>query len=534
MTKAILLLEKGIYLLLVVVLIIILSRCSNQQDKRPKNALLLDNAKLLVDITDTVEKQLEHIRNDYGIEVVLSTDKTVGPDETIKEKTARLFTQWNIGRDYGGKGLFLYLADNEKEVRIEVGLALEGVFTDLFTGHIENKQLKSYYLSGQLEIGLIAVLEEIEARASLLAQGGASEESIHDMDMAFLSAGGGADVELRKYKQQKITKANDKYPAGKTPDEAWQTLIRSWREKNRDPNIEIYTPITRLIYRAFTSQPDHRFEEDVRTWANKPYEVISNENYAVIFFGKKKGWDNAPFLFCRTKEGWQFDMVHQRKIVRMGRAPHWGIERGEHPYIRLLARCPYWMGQDIPRRDRDLYQVKKDSQTAADIINLEKELMEFPDDFEILLELGHLYTLTSMSQQRFALLNKANTIQPNHPEVIKNLAIAHVDAHYQYKKARALMQNYIMLRPNDPFGYFYLGYLLLMEKQPDKAIDILEKGLSIEPTNIYGLCKLARAYVAREGMGDKDRAEKILTEVKTLQPLNIRTKWLTRFVTDKH
>jgi len=71
-----------------------------------------------------------------------------------------------------------------------------------------------------------------------------------------------------------------------------------------------------------------------------------------------------------------------------------------------------------------------------------------------------------MSQQPFALLNKAHTIQPNHPEVIKNLAIAHVDAHYQYNKALALMQNYVMLSSNDPFGYFYLGYLLLMEKQP--------------------------------------------------------------------
>jgi len=534
MTRAILPLAKGSYLLLVVVFILILPRCSNQQDKRPKNVLLVDNAKVLVDISESVEKQLEHIRNDFGIEVVLATDKAIDPDETIKEKTVRLFTQWDIGRDYDGKGLLLYLADKEKEVRIEVGLALEGVFTDLFTGHIENKQLRSYYLSDQLEIGLIAVLEEIEARSSLLAQGGASEESIHDMDMAFLSAGGGADVELRKYKQHKITKANGKYPAGKTPDEAWRTLIRSWREKNRDPNIELYTPITRLIYRAFTSQPDRRFEEDVRTWANKPYQIISNENYAVIFFSKKKGWDNAPFLFCKTREGWQFDMVHQRKIVRMGRAPHWGIERGEHPYIRLLARCPYWMGQDIPRRGRDLYQVKNDSQTAAAIINLEKELLEFPDDFETLLELGYLYTLTSMNQQRFTLLNKANTIQPNHPDVIKNLAIAHVDAHYQYKKALALMQKYVMLRPSDPFGYFYLGYLLLMEKQPGKAIDILEKGLFIEPKNIYGLCKLARAYLARDGMGDKDRAQEILTEVEALQPLNIRTKWLTRFVTAKH
>jgi hypothetical protein len=26
-------------------------------------------------------------------------------------------------------------------------------------------------------------------------------------------------------------------------------------------------------------------------------------NYAVIFFGKEKGWENAPFLFCRKNDG---------------------------------------------------------------------------------------------------------------------------------------------------------------------------------------------------------------------------------------
>ncbi len=120
-------------------------------------------------------------------------------------------------------------------------------------------------------------------------------------------------------------------------------------------NIKTYTPVTRLIYRAFTNLPDRRFEEDVRSWGSKSYKIISNDAFAVVFFGNKKGWENAPFLFCRTEEGWQFDMVHQRKIVRMGRSPHWGIERGEHPYIHLLSQCPYWMGQDIPRRGPDVY-----------------------------------------------------------------------------------------------------------------------------------------------------------------------------------
>lgn len=506
--------------------------CSSQdQDIRPDDVLLLDNAQLLADVAESLENQLHHIADNYGVEVVLATVPGTG-SETIKEMSARLFTIWSVGREYSGNGLLLLLAEGEKEVRLEVGLALEGVFTDLFTGYIEDKQLKSYFLSNQLEIGLIAVLEEIEARAALMLRNSASVDQINALDMRFLSAGGGADVELSNYRSTHVARANKRYPAGRSPDEAWQTLLQSWRDKNRDPDLGVYTPVTRLIYRDFTNQPDRRFDEDVRTWGNKAYEVIQDGDYAVIFFGKKKGWDNAPFLFCRTAEGWQFDMVHQRKIVRMGRSPLWGIERGEHPYIHLLSRCPYWMGQDIPRRGEDLYDVLQDGQTAQSVLALEQQLTEKPNDFDILLKLGRLYTLTSMNQKRFKLLKEADTIQPNHPEVIKTLAIAHVDAHYQYQNALDLMDTYVSLQPEDPFGYFYRAYLLIMLEQPSDAITSLQEGLALEPDNIYGLCKLVRAHLAAGRETNRETARLVFQTAESGSPDHIRIKWLRRLLRD--
>lgn len=309
---------------IVIFLVITQVGCSGDRDYARPEALLFDQAEILGEIEESVERTLYHLRNDYGVEVVLATVNSTGGSETLREMTARLFTDWDVGRNYQGQGLLLLLDDDEKEARIEVGLALEGIFTDLFTGYIENKQLKPYYLSGQLEIGLIAILEEIEARANLMALGNASSESINGRDLKFLSAGGGADVDLKEYVIDTVISKSGNYPAGETPEQAWQILLQSWRDKNRDPDVGIYTPATRLIYRSYTNQPAQRFEDDVRTWGDKPYEIINDDNYAVIFFGNIKGWENAPFLFCRTREGWQFDMVHQRKIVRMGRAPRWG------------------------------------------------------------------------------------------------------------------------------------------------------------------------------------------------------------------
>jgi len=457
---------------------------------------------------------------------VLATVKSTGGPETLREMAARFFMEWDVGRNHEGRGLLLLLDDDEKEVRIEVGLALEGIFTDLFTGYIENKQLKSYYLSGQLEIGLLAILEEIEARANLMALSNASSESISSRDLKFLSAGAGADVDLKDYAEDTVISNSGNYPAGETPEQAWQILLQSWRDKNRDPDVGIYTPVTRLIYRSYTSQPARRFEDDVRTWGDKPYEIIKDDDYAVIFFGNIKGWENAPFLFCRTSEGWQFDMVHQRKIVRMGRAPRWGIERSEHPYIRLLSRCPFWMGQDMPLRGDEIYNVHTDDDTVQAILRLEEQLGQNGDDFATLVELGKLYTRTSMSQKRITLLTNANRLAPDHPDVIKALAIAHVDAHYQYSSALQLMEKYVGLLPEDATGYFFLGYLQLMENRPGDAVDSFEKGLTLEPADIYGICKLARAYHARGKKGDRDRVRGILNELEKTHSGHIRVSWL--------
>lgn len=518
-------------LLVFACLFINFSGCSESgKDERPDHLLVLDKVGRLENISESLEKQLSLIRGLYQIEVVLAVVPSTDNQETVKEMAARLFTQWDIGRNYDGRGLLLLLIEDKKIVRLEVGSILEGVYTDAFTGYIEDKQLKSYYLSDQLDVGLIAVIEEIEARANLFANDDAFAEKISDLDLKFLSGGGGADVRLDEYQRTENVGAEGMYQAGENPELAWQTLIQSWRDKNRDPNIGIYTPVTRLAYRAYVNQPNKRFEDDVRTWGNKPYEIISNNDYAVVFFGNKKGWENAPFLFSRTNEGWQFDIVHQRKIVRMGRAPHWGIERGEHPYINLLSRCPYWMGQDIPWPAENIYDVKQDKFTAERILSLEQQLAKNKNDFDVLLELGKLYTTTSMGQQRITLLNRANKIQNNHPEVLKNLAIAHVDAHYQYKTALKLMDEYVKLLPQDSFGHFYRGYLQLMENQFDAAVISLENGLELDPDNIYGLGKLARAYLKRNKKGDKQHVDEIINRLEKIAPDHIRLKWLRSYV----
>ena len=518
----------------------------NFLNSRPTGAdsYIYDYANILEDTKESTNRYLASFKRDYAIEVIIVTLRVLPPAHSIESLSVELFSSWRIGEATGGRGILLLLADNQKLIKIEPSYELEDVFTDIFCGYVEDKQLKPYFLSDQIDIGLVAVLEEIEQRAQIKHEANYSVADIDQLDRELLSGGAGAKRQLTDYQNEKISSVGQGYPAGRTPDEAWQTLIRSWEHKVRDPNLGVYTQITRLAYREFQNLPDSRYEEDVSTYKNKPYEVIQNENYAVIFFGKKKGWQNAPFLFCRTAAGWQFDIVHQRKYVRMGKSPHWGIERSEHPYVDLLSRCPYWMNQDIPLEGEDIYSIERDRKLAEEIIGLEQAYEKDSESFQIVMRLGRLYTITSLSpKKRISFLKKAKQLNSLNPEPYKYLGIVYLDGFYQFESAIKEIADYVARKPEDVFGRNYLGYLYYCKKRYKAAISEFNKAVELRPDNCYAFAKLARAYTGLylnsskmdpRRSGYKESATEMYEKSSAVDTPSLRRiHWLERFLLRK-
>lgn len=458
------------------------------------NKYLYDYTGVLKDVEESSSRYLENIRKMYSIEAIIVSVSSLEGEERIEDLAVKIFNNWKVGKDYGGRGVLLLFVDDNKLVKLEVAYEVEDVFTDAFCGYIEDLQLRPYFLSGQLGIGLLAVMEEIEERAQIKHQGDYSLQYIEKLDRELLSGGAGAKRSLLEFPKERIEKIGDKYPAGETPKQSWQTLIQSWRDKVRDADLGVYTEVTKLIYRDYQNLPNSRYEKDVQTYADKPYEVIQNQNYAVIFFGNKQGWDNAPFLLCKTEEGWKFDIVHQRKYIRMGASPYWGIERANYPYIDLLSRCPYWMSQDIPLAYEDSYRLEDDVKLAEEIKRLEEEYNKNPNDFNNVMELCRLYTIVSMGQKTIPLLNKAKQLNPRSALPYKYLAIGHVDSNFQYKTALEELKEYVKREPNDVFGYNFLGYLYFCLEGYPQAIDAFNKAVQLQKDNCYAFCKLSRAY----------------------------------------
>ena len=514
--------------------------------KRPtgENSYIYDRANILEDIKASTERHLEIFKKDYAIEGVIITLPALPQIHTIESLAAELFSSWQIGKSTGGRGILLLIVDKEKFIKLEVAYELEDVFTDIFCGYIEDKQLKAYFLSDQVDIGLVAVLEEIEQRAQIKHQANYTVAEIDQMDRELLSGGAGAKRQLTAYQKETISLVGKNYPAGSTPEAAWETLMKSWENKVRDPNLGVYTEITKLAYREFQNLPDSRYEEDVLTYINKPYEVIQNDTYAVIFFGKKKGWENAPFLFCRTAEGWKFDIVHQRKYVRMGKAPRWGIERSDHPYVELLSRCPYWMNQDVPLEGADIYRIEDDRTLAQKIRSLEQAFENDSQDFQTVMQLGRLYTITSLSpKKRITFLKKAKQLNPVSAQPYKYLGIVYLDGFYQFESAIKELTAYVKHRPDDVFGHNFLGHLYYGTKKYHAAIRELKQAVQLRPDNCYAYAKLSRAYASLYMKISKIDPRRISYRNKAIEmfekasatdtPNPQRIKWLEHFLFNK-
>ncbi len=457
---------------------------------------IFDYVGLMQDVTESTDLYLSTIRDRYHIEILIAAVPSLQEKYSVNQAAAKLFSNWDIGRDNQGRGILLLLVDDTKEVKLEVGLELEDVFTDMFTGYIEDLQLQPRFAAGELEIGLIAVMEELEARSQVKYRGGYTPADIDRLDTEYLSQGAGARRDLDEdFQQVQFSGAvNNDYPAGQTPDEAWKTMIRRWQEKVRDPYVGVITPLARLTYRDFTNMPDSRFEKEFRTYANKSYEIRREGDYAVVWFGRKKGWDNSPFLLCRTSEGWQFDLVHQRRFIRMGPAPEWGVEFSEHPHMGLLMDAFQYKGQDIPLEGDDLYTIGRDVELANRILKKEASYQANPEDFDALITLGRLYTIVSMSRKGIALLKKARAENPDDPRPYKYLAIAHVNAHYQYDTALNMLEEYLKRAPGDAFGYNFMGYICYRKKEYKEAADAFERALALKPDNCYAHFYLAYTY----------------------------------------
>lgn len=504
--------------------------------KRPSSEkMLFDFAGIFSHEDEYLETYLKTLRDIYRIEALIVTLPSIDRLQTIQDAAAHLMTDWKVGERLGNRGILLLFADVEKEVKIEVSYELEDVFTDLFTGYAEDLQLRPYFRKGDIGPGLTAVMEELERRAYIKKQNQYTPKLIADMDVQFASGGAGAVRKLEDYAEQEKRTTADVSHFVLEPGSSIYTdsalLSLGMKKDSRFPAGNNPKEAFEIMCAAFIENGDARDKEAIKKLEGKHYEVLENANRAVIFFGNKEGWDNVPYLFAKTPDGWKFDMVNQRKYVRYGMEPHWGVERGDHDYMDLLERCPYWMSMDIPWEEEDIYHVDQDSEIVEKILSLDGQYKKNSNDFAANLELARLGIMTARPHQSiFPFLDKAKALNPDSPLPYKYTGICYVSSN-QYQKAISEIEELLKRDPQSLFGRKFLGYLFLQTGEFASAIEHLQEALRMAQSDCYATTTLARVYThrfkARGSQDDRKAALELLNKSEQVCAQNHRrTAWL--------
>ena len=286
--------------------------------------------------------------------------------------------------------------------------------------------------------------------------------SIARLDEQLLSGGAGARRRLDRDESDAhntVAAVSAPKSGARTPKEAWEIILAKWAGKGADIDVDVYTEMTKLAM-GDPDQPDPRTRRSVQHWRNAKYEVRQDDRHAVIWFGNIEGWDNAPFLFCRTPSGWKFDIVYQRRLVVMAQSPAWMIEQGDYPYVALLQDAPKSRGKDFALPPEDHYSCQDDAEIAEEIRKLDEQRRQSPHDIEALTALLRLNVITGRRPNHvMPLVAQLKKISAGNPDLYKYAAIYHVNSFFQYGTALENMKVYVKLRPEDPFGHDFIRFL---------------------------------------------------------------------------
>jgi len=468
-------------------------------ESRPQNnRYLFDYANILADHEEGVSYFLKSLEERFHIEALIVSLPDLAGVGSIEQLAVEIVNRWRIGADFEGRGLLLLLVDEGKKVKLEVAYELEDVFTDAYTGYVEDLQLKPYYKSGDLGTGLVAVMELLEQRAVVKNQGDYSPGQIARLDAELLAGGAGAGRELEAYRAG--DKASDELyltqpgHGARTPADAWEIMLQKWGGNGTALAPDIYTEMTKMAM-GDQNQPDRRTLAELQHWMQADYQVLQDRNHAIIFFGNKKGWNNAPFLFCNTGDGWKFDIVYQRRLVVMGPNPSWKVEQGNHPYAGLINRMPQSTGKDIPMRTEDWYACEQDRPMAEEIQALERHPDSRPEDYPDLIKLARLNVITGRRPNHvMPLLKHAKSLNPSDPTAWMYAAVYNVNTFFQYETALRDIRTYIDLAPNDYLGHDFLGFLHYRLGEYQQSIKALKDSVHLNSNNVYAYCLLARNY----------------------------------------
>lgn len=137
--------------------------CGQQQKDLKLFARATDfTGTLTAEELSALEAKLRAFEQSTSTQLVVVLVPTVG-DEVIEEVAYRVAESNGIGKKAKNNGVLLFIAKNDRRIRIEVGYGLEGALPDILAGQIIRKEITPRFREGNFAAGINAGVDAIIA-----------------------------------------------------------------------------------------------------------------------------------------------------------------------------------------------------------------------------------------------------------------------------------------------------------------------------------------------------------------------------------
>jgi uncharacterized protein len=105
------------------------------------------------DVKTKMENLSREVLDKTGTSIVVAVMPTIGEND-VRAYTNELYRKWGIGEKGKDKGVLIFLAVKEKQVRIEIGYGVEGILPDGLVGEILDESFMPAAKAGDYAAGL--------------------------------------------------------------------------------------------------------------------------------------------------------------------------------------------------------------------------------------------------------------------------------------------------------------------------------------------------------------------------------------------
>jgi uncharacterized protein len=274
----------------------------------------------------------------------------VSPADLDREAVSQ-FEKRRIGaRTKGARGVLLLIDPNGREVRMEIGYDLEGIFTDALVGYVEQNQMAPFFAAGRVGAGIEATVELLVGKAMGAIEEGDFLPRDNAGNLQNLSGGGGARSHVRIGHGLPAKPKFDNpsaFMAQPSPELAMQAYLQILRGAVKDPELGLYTPETRSFYRTWLVTDAQQDNERRLLEAHLGQgRLFQHDGLAVLRFPVSVR-SMPPYFLRQGEEGWMLDFAAMNALIAFNHRNQWHFRTLEHPFMFAFEDW-HFDGQGFP------------------------------------------------------------------------------------------------------------------------------------------------------------------------------------------